>query len=173
MKLAKFFFCLFFFQVFTQLISANTNFYFINIEYIVNNSIAGKELNKIIRTSINDNNENFKKIEIEIKNKEMKLINQKNILEQKVFNEKLNNLKKEINDYSTDKKNTIEKINQKNNIGLSKLSKEINIILSEYSIENNIDIILNKNNVVLGKKELDITNEILTILNKKIKKIDF
>lgn len=53
------------------------------------------------------------------------------------------------------------------------MSNEINTILSEYSLENNIDIILNKNTVILGKKELDITNEILTRLNKKIKKINY
>jgi Skp family chaperone for outer membrane proteins len=62
---------------------------------------------------------------------------------------------------------------QENKTGLSILSNEINTILSEYSLENNIDIILNKNTVILGKKELDITNEILTRLNKKIKKINY
>jgi Skp family chaperone for outer membrane proteins len=101
------------------------------------------------------------------------LINQKNILEQKVFNEELNKLKQSIKNYSSEKKNTIDKINQENKTGLSILSNEINTILSEYSLENNIDIILNKNTVILGKKELDITNEILTRLNKKIKKINY
>lgn len=101
------------------------------------------------------------------------MINQKNILEQKAFNQELIKLKQSIKDYSSEKKNIIDKINQENKIGLSILSEEINTILSEYSLENNIDIILNKNTVILGKKELDITNEILTRFNKKIKKINF
>jgi len=173
MKLSRIFFCIIILQFFTQFISANTNFYFVNIDYIVNNSIAGNELKNKISSLINNQNEKFIKIENEFKNKEKNLINQKNILEQKVFNEELNKLKQSIKDYSSEKKNTIDKINQENKTGLSILNYEINTILSEYSLENNIDIILNKNTVILGKKELDITNEILTRLNKKIKKINY
>ena len=173
MKLSRIFFCLIILQFFTQFISANTNFYFVNIDYIINNSTAGKELKNKISSLINNQNEKFIKIENEFKNKENNLINQKNILEQKVFNEELNKLKQSIKDYSSEKKNTIDKINQENKTGLSILNYEINTILSEYSLENNIDIILNKNTVILGKKELDITNEILTRLNKKIKKINY
>jgi len=173
MKLSRIFFCLIILQFFTQFISANTNFYFVNIDYIVNNSTAGKELKNKISSLINNQNEKFIKIENEFKNKENNLINQKNILEQKVFNEELNKLKQSIKNYSSEKKNTIDKINQENKTGLSILNYEINTILSEYSLENNIDIILNKNTVILGKKELDITNEILTRLNKKIKKINY
>jgi len=94
MKLSRIFFCLIILQFFTQFISANTNFYFVNIDYIINNSTAGKELKNKISSLINNQNEKFLKIENEFKNKENNLINQKNILEQKVFNEKLNKLKK-------------------------------------------------------------------------------
>ena len=33
-------------------------------------------------------------------------------------------------------------------------------------------MVLQKQNVVIGKKELDITKDIIVILNEKIKKID-
>ena len=33
-------------------------------------------------------------------------------------------------------------------------------------------MVLQKQNVIIGKKELDITNDIILILNEKIKKID-
>ena len=49
--------------------------------------------------------------------------------------------------------------------------QEINIILSEYATKNSISLILNKQTIAVGKKELEITNEIKENLNKKIKKI--
>ena len=45
-------------------------------------------------------------------------------------------------------------------------------ILSEYSKKNSISMVLQKQNVIIGKKELDITQDIIKILNEKIKKID-
>ena len=33
-------------------------------------------------------------------------------------------------------------------------------------------MVLQKQNVVIGKKELDITNDVILILNEKIKEID-
>ena len=46
------------------------------------------------------------------------------------------------------------------------------LFLLEYSEKNSISMVLQKQNVVIGKKELDITKDIILILNEKIKKID-
>ena len=45
----------------------------------------------------------------------------------------------------------------------------LNPILAKYADENSISIILKKNNIVIGKTELDVTEEILKIVNKDIK----
>ena len=45
-------------------------------------------------------------------------------------------------------------------------------ILAEYSNKENISLIIQKNNILLGKSNLDITNSILEILDQKKKKID-
>ena len=53
-----------------------------------------------------------------------------------------------------------------------KLLKEINPILANYSKDKSLSIIIDKKNVVIGKKDLDITEEILKLLNEKIKEIE-
>ena len=50
---------------------------------------------------------------------------------------------------------------------LSKKEKEW-----DFFRQNSISMVLQKQNVIIGKKELDITNDIILILNEKIKKID-
>ena len=47
------------------------------------------------------------------------------------------------------------------------LLKEINIIMINHIEKNSIDIVVKKENLVTGKKELDITKIILDELNKK------
>ena len=44
--------------------------------------------------------------------------------------------------------------------------------MADYSKENSIDIIFQKKNIVIGKKTLDITEDIVNILNAKVKKIE-
>ncbi len=47
------------------------------------------------------------------------------------------------------------------------LLKEINDIMINYIETNSIDIVLKKENLVTGKKELDITKNVLNELNNK------
>ena len=44
-------------------------------------------------------------------------------------------------------------------------------ILEEYSKKNSIRIIVQKKNIVMGKKEDDITKDILELMNKKVQNI--
>ena len=53
-----------------------------------------------------------------------------------------------------------------------KLLVSIQQILGSYSKSNNITLLLQKKNIVMGSNDIDITNDILKILNKNIKKID-
>tara|TARA_B100000579_G_scaffold433893_1_gene453561 strand:- start:438 stop:611 length:174 start_codon:yes stop_codon:yes gene_type:complete len=49
--------------------------------------------------------------------------------------------------------------------------KTLSPILTEYSKNNNISLIMDKKNIIIGKTELNITKEILILLDEKIKKI--
>ena len=58
-----------------------------------------------------------------------------------------------------------------NNIKLAstnKLLKMVNLILIEYSKDKSISIILQKKNLIIGKKELDITEDVIKIINSDI-----
>ena len=52
-----------------------------------------------------------------------------------------------------------------------KLLEELTPILADYAEKQSISFILPKQNIVIGKSELDLTNNIIIILNKKIKTI--
>ena len=51
-------------------------------------------------------------------------------------------------------------------------SKKLNLLIEEYSIKNSISIILKKQDLLMAKNELDITNDIFIIFNEKIDKIN-
>ena len=53
----------------------------------------------------------------------------------------------------------------------NELVKVATKILAGYSAKNEISLVLNKESIILGKKTIDITNEILELLDKEIKTI--
>ena len=63
----------------------------------------------------------------------------------------------------------IEKFNKLKVENTNNLLKLINPILTKYSIENEISIILQKKDLIIGKTELDITDEIIKTIDNEIK----
>ena len=53
-----------------------------------------------------------------------------------------------------------------------KNSNKINKILTKYAADNAISLVVQKKNIIIGKSELDITDEILKEFNNQIKSID-
>ena len=101
-------------------------------------------------------------MEIDIKNK-------KNILKKEEIDNNLNELNDLINKYKiTRNQNNKTIINEKKKYSLAIL-KLINPILTNYADNNNITIILEKKNILVGAKVLDITSDILNLLNKETK----
>ena len=86
--------------------------------------------------------------------------------------EALDAIQNKISDYKQNRQKKIDSISKKKIEATSKLLKEITPILTEYSKKNKISIILKKKDIVLGRTDLDITNEIIDIINSKVKKIN-
>jgi len=47
----------------------------------------------------------------------------------------------------------------------------LNAIMQEYAKQNSIEIMINKNDILIGKNELDATKDILMLFDKNIKTI--
>ena len=102
-----------------------------------------------------------------------KLISQKNILDEKQFKNEVDKHKKDLSDYRNQKKTMFDNLNKKKSEYLKKVLNSLNPIISKYVEENEISLVLQKNNIIVAKKELDITNKILDLLNEQIKEIKF
>ena len=159
------------FLLFTSSSFANDSIRFVDFNNLVLTSEAGKDIDDKIKKLSDSELSKFKKKKEILAEKENKLVAKRNILEEEIFKKELENLKKEINSFRQNRNDKINEIKKKQTIAKSKLIQEINIILSEYATKNSISLILNKQTIAVGKKELEITNEIKENLNKKIKKI--
>ena len=142
---------------------------FINMDKVISISNPGSSILQQL-TDLNNKNLKFlKNEEKKFKEKEAKLISQKNIISEADFQNRINELKSEINDYNQNRIKMIEDFNKLKVNNTNNLLKLINPILVKFSNDKEISIILQKKDLVVAKSELDITDEIIKIVNKDVK----
>ena len=172
MKKKTLFFILFF--LFAQLVNsfAVEKIVFIDINFIFNNSDAGKDLKKKISKKNDDLQTLITSYKVKIDKKRKTILSQKNVLSAEEYKNKISDLEKEVQKVNTiisQKRNELKLYQKKieNNF-----SKNLNSMIEDFSIKNSIDIILKKENLLMAKKNLDITEQIFNLFNEKIKVID-
>ena len=150
-------------------VSSDLKIVYVDIDKIINLSSAGKKFSKKLETLNTNNIKKFKEREKVLADEEKNIIKKKNILSKEEFEKKIATLKNNIINFKKDIIVSNKDVDKKRLEGTSKLINILNPILSEYSSKNSISLIIQKKNIVIGKSELDITNQILKLLNAKIK----
>ena len=159
---------LFFFISFSKSYS-HENVAYINLDYVLNNSIIGKKIIKKLNLINDENIKLIKSKEKIFKDKENKLLKEKNIISQEVYNKSLNNLKNEINEFRVQNAKNKKNFQETKKKEFDKFLNQIEPILNNYMNENSINILLDRKNIFIGKSALDITEKIINIIDKKIK----
>ena len=144
---------------------------YLDVEKIMQDSIAGKSIIAQLKKKREVSISKFQKKEKNIIDKEKKLVSQKNVLSKEEFESKIIELRKEISNYQNDLNKTSNEIAKSRVKASTKLISKLTPILEEYSKKNSIRIIVQKKNIVMGKKEDDITKDILELINQKVKSI--
>ena len=144
---------------------------YLDVEKIMQDSLAGKSIIAQLKKKRESLISKFKNREKDIFDKEKKLISQKNVLSKEEFESKLKDLRNDISKYQKDRSKTSNEIKKSRVKASTKLISKLTPILEEYSKKNSIRIIVQKKNIVMGKKEDDITKDILELINQKVKSI--
>ena len=146
---------------------------YIDLKLILKESDVGKFVNDHINKIKNENYSKFKEKENKLIDKEKLLISQKNILNEVEFNKRIAVLTEEVKKYRADKKDSIDRINKIKIDYTKEILKSLNPIIAKYVDLNSISLVIPKKNIIVGKKNLDITDQIIKLLNNNIKKINF
>ena len=153
--------------------NANENIRFININYIVNNSEAGKTLNKIIENKTKKINSELNDLGKKIETKKEKIISQKNILKKDEYEKLVKNYEDEVKKFNNIRLKKNEDFNKYRINSQKKIIEALNPLITAFLKKESVQILLQKEQIIFGDKELDITDEILKIFNDKHKKIKF
>ena len=104
-----------------------------------------------------------------LKKKENEIKNQKNILSKEEINNRVKDLNELLKKYQIKISNNNKIILEEKKKYSSKILKTLNPIVASYVNKNNITLVIDKKNVLIGVKSLDITDKIIQILNAQTK----
>jgi Skp family chaperone for outer membrane proteins len=139
---------------------------FIDLNYIYANSKIGKKIIKEIKNKKNNLDKDFKEFQLKLDKEKENLLKQKNVLAKDEYNKKLTTLENNLIKYN-------EIISKKNkdlidyqNKSKSEFKNALVSTLADFAKDNSISLILSKEQVLIGVKSLDVTKEILDLVNK-------
>ena len=99
-----------------------------------------------------------------------KIIQQKKVISQDEYKKKVSELKK-VSLLQKERNNLLESVSKQRNTARNQILKSLNPIIKEYMKEKKIRMVVDKKSLLLADENLDITDEIISILNKKLKSI--
>ena len=142
---------------------------YLDLDKVVSNTKAGKSILIKLEKSKKNALLNFEKKEADLKKIEEEIKSQKNILSENEFKKKILEFRKEVNNFRKNRQKVINDFNQKKKIEFEKFFKKITPIIENYVSEKNIDILLDRKNIFVASKKKNITQEIIEIIDSKIK----
>ena len=158
--------------IFLFLISIVTNSFaeekiaFVDLNFVYSNSKIGKKIIKEIENKKKNINKDFNEFKNKLDSEKEKLIAQKNVLAEDEFKKKIkdleNNLKKYNEIISKKNRDLVDYQNKSKNEFVDKLRST----LEKYAKENSISMILRKEQLLIGENRLDVTKDILDLVNK-------
>ena len=164
--LVKFFVVTFLLLICTHVL-AEQKVAYMDLKFILNNSKAGKGAQDFLHKSFKKNQKNFTDKENGLKKEESDLLAQKTILAKEEYQKRADNLRKKVIDYQSQRRASLDKIATQRTQARQTLLENLDPILKTYIKENNISLVVDKKNILMGNSDLDITKVITEKLNKE------
>tara|TARA_A100001015_G_scaffold87658_1_gene97538 strand:+ start:638 stop:1153 length:516 start_codon:yes stop_codon:yes gene_type:complete len=147
------------------------NLYFIDFKYILNESDAGKKAQNFLKSKLENGIKELKRKELKIQEEEKKVIQQKKIISAEEYKKKVTGLRSKVSALQKERNTLLSDVSKQRSKAKNELLRNLNPILEKYMKERKIRIVLDKKSILLADENLNITKDIMKILNQKLKSI--
>ena len=145
--------------------------HYIDFQLILNQSIAGKKAQNELKNKLNSTVEKLNVSQKNLQEEEKKMIQQKKIISPEEYKKKVNELRKKVSDLQKNRSEDLQKIAKQRANAKQELLNNLNPIIKSYMQEKKIRMVIDKKNLILADDRLNITDDIMKLLNAKIKSV--
>ena len=171
-KLKSFHFILIFLSLFINPVNANDKVSYIDIDFLLSNTLVGKTLLNTLKKEEQLKIDKFKSNDLKFKKKEKQILAKKNLISKEDINKELELLQIEFQKYRKEKIKEVDELKIKRNKNIMNFLNIINPIIEKYMTDNSIYMIIDKKNVFIASKKYDITNNLIELIDNQIKTIE-
>ena len=170
MKLIKKTFLILFFCISSYNLKAELP-YIVNFKYVLNESEAGKKAQSFLKSKLENGLKNLKEKESKIQEEEKKIIQQKKLITPEEYKKKVSELRKKVSSLQQERNKLLDSVSKQRTKARSEILKNLNPILKDYMKEKKIRMVVDNKSILLADESLNITQDIIKILNQKLKSI--
>lgn len=145
--------------------------YYLDFKYILNQSEAGKKAQTYLKKKLDNGIKALQKKEKAIQEEERKIIQQKKVISAEEYKKKVTELRNKVASLQKERDSLLTEVSKQRSKAKAELLKNLNPIIKEYMKEKNIRMVLDKKSMLLADDSLDITQNIVKLLNSKLKSI--
>ena len=167
----KFFLIIFFTISFSQLLYAESP-YFLDFKYILNESTAGKKAQVFLKNKLDKGIKSIKDKQKKLQEEENKIIQKKKIVSAEEYKKNVSELRSKVSSLQKERNKLLENISKQKQQARKVLLENLNPIIKNYMKEKKIRMVVDKKSLLLADEALDITQDIMSLLNNKLKSIN-
>ncbi len=145
--------------------------HFLDFKYILNESVAGKKAQDFLKNKLKKGIENLQSKEKKLQEEEKKIISQKKIISAEEYKKQVTTLRGKVSSLQKERNQLLENVAKQRTKAKNELLKNLNPIIKDYMKEKKIRMVIDKKSILLADENLNITEEIIELLNKKLKSI--
>ena len=145
--------------------------HWLDFKYILNESDAGKKAQKFLKSKLEKGIKNLKDKEKKLLEEEKKIIQQKKIISAEEYKKKVTSLREKVSSLQKERNILLESVAKQRSKARKELLKSLNPIIKDYMNEKKIRMVVDRKSLLMADENLNITKDIMSILNKNLKSI--
>jgi len=167
----NFFLIIIFFSLTINSLKADEKVFFIDIDQVLSNTVAGKELLNKLKKEEEIMINKFKSNDDNFKNEEKKILAKKNLITENELTNEIKILQEKFQKYRTEKIKEIDDLKVKRNRNIVNFLSLINPIIEKYMSDNSIYMLIDEKNVFIANKDYDITKNLIELIDNQIRNV--
>ena len=149
--------------------------HYLDFKFILNQSDAGKKAQTFLKNKLEKGIKDLKNKEKKIQEEEKKIIEQKKIISAEEYRKKVTGLRTKVASLQKERNSLLRSVDkqrkQARKQARTELLNNLNPIIKDYMKEKKITMVVDKKGILVADEDLDITKDVISLLNNKLKSI--
>ena len=145
--------------------------HYLDFKFILNQSDAGKKAQTFLKNKLEKGIKDLKNKEKKIQEEDRTIIAQKKIISAEDYRKKVTDLRTKVASLQKERNSLLRSVDKQRKQARTELLKNLNPIIKDYMNEKKIKMVVDKKGILVADEDLDITKNVISLLNNKLKSI--